>query len=60
MDPWGVSLEDDELSEEIRLLTDVIVLATAAEGRLENALVDAALGLPAAAPCRHGALRPSF
>jgi hypothetical protein len=44
-DPLSVRLEDDELLEEIRLLTELILTATHLNGALDQATIDRVLGL---------------
>ena len=44
-DPLQVPLQDQPLREEIELLTELMVAASLAVGRLEPALIDQALGL---------------
>jgi len=44
-DPLSVPLEDAELLEEIRLLTELILAATHLNGALDQATIDRVLGL---------------
>jgi hypothetical protein len=41
-----VDLQDDETVEEIRLVTELMVVAAAAPGELEQDVIDGALGVP--------------
>jgi hypothetical protein len=45
MDPLDVELHDTELVDEIRLVTELIVVATMAPGDLEQKVIDDVLGV---------------
>ena len=43
--PLNLDLEDEERSQEMRLVTELIVLASLAPGELEQQVIDDALGV---------------
>ncbi|NUR07744.1 MAG: hypothetical protein HOQ22_02100 [Nocardioidaceae bacterium] len=57
-DPFDVPLHDQELLDEVFILTDLIIACSDAAGPLTASQIDAALGLAAADPAVDRRLRP--
>jgi len=55
-----VALNDEELSEEIHLVTELIVVASQAPGELEQAVIDDALGVEPVRPPFPGQRLPTL